>query len=135
GFTIEDLPLWRILVLEEPAKATSSTMQIAFVWHHVIGDGKSGLAVLSTIHEGLNSFSQSINCQSAPTSSETRQSTSAHPTEPEHFLVTASAKPLFPALEEILSLPMSTKTIILHTLGPWLPAWFAKAPAPGKWSG
>ena len=42
----KDLPLWRITV--------ASDNHVIFSWHHAIGDGQSGLAVLRTIIEGLN---------------------------------------------------------------------------------
>ena len=44
------LPLWRITV--------TSDNVVIFAWHHTIGDGQSGLAVLRTLLYGLNKISE-----------------------------------------------------------------------------
>jgi hypothetical protein len=55
GFGAEGLPLWRIIIFDSLQPDHDPTMDIAFVWHHVIGDGASGLAVHSTILQALSS--------------------------------------------------------------------------------
>jgi Alcohol acetyltransferase len=55
GFGAEALPLWRIIVFDSLQPDHDPSVDIAFVWHHVIGDGASGLAVHSTILHALNS--------------------------------------------------------------------------------
>ena len=54
-FGVEGLPLWRIIVFGSRQPHDDPTTDIAFVWHHVIGDGASGLTVHSTILQALSS--------------------------------------------------------------------------------
>jgi Alcohol acetyltransferase len=133
GFTEDGLPLWRIVVLQKPETQAKSTIYLVFIWHHVIGDGRSGLAVLATVLRQLNSNPQENGIQMSSSGPDARQSRQVNESDP--WIVMAPPKPLFPALEEILSLPMSIGTIFSHRLGPWFPSWFNKAAVPGKWSG
>jgi hypothetical protein len=55
NFSVKGLPLWRIIVFGSSQPHDDLTTDIAFVWHHVIGDGASGLAVHSTILKALSS--------------------------------------------------------------------------------
>lgn len=57
-------PLWRITV--------SPDNYVLFSWHHAIGDGQSGLAVLRTILEGLNQDTQGLDKGSRIVKPETR---------------------------------------------------------------
>lgn len=54
-FSVGRLPLWRIIVFGSRQPHGDPTTDIAFVWHHVIGDGASGLAVHSTLLRALSS--------------------------------------------------------------------------------
>lgn len=125
GYKSNVVPLWRVVVLEQACVESKSDVHLAFVWHHVIGDGRSGLAVLSTILNALNSYClPEDSLQGAPLVNDLNNT-----------IVMTPSKPLFPALEEILPLPMSTMTIVSQKLGPWLPSWFRKSPKLEKWSG
>src|SRR2546421_4949774 len=116
GFDISaaDLPLWRLVVFE--SRDDTRVMDIAFIYHHVIGDGKSGLAIHSTILRALNSH------------------TGGEPHSISSALVTTSKRSLYPSLEQILSLPISTLTRVSMTLGPWFRYWSRKED-PGRWTG
>jgi hypothetical protein len=61
GFGAEGLPLWRIIVFNSLQPDQDSAIDIAFVWHHVIGDGASGLAVHSTLLHALSSSNILVN--------------------------------------------------------------------------
>ena len=133
GFKGQELPFWRVILFQEAESgdqvsttstiSTATTLHFAFIWHHVIGDGKSGLAVLSTISNALNSLpSDSIIDGSFPA-----------PT-----VIKPSTNTLFPALESILPFHMSPSTVFSHRVTPLLPAVLQPkppAPRPGKWSG
>ena len=125
GFNADGLPLWRVVVFEKNATQSTPTIHLSFILHHVIGNGRSGLAVLSTILQALNSdFCQSQGVKPDSTSNYACK-----------VVVSTPSQPLQPALEEILSMPMTTMTKISHVLGPWVPSWLNNIPALGKWSG
>lgn len=133
GFETAELPFWRVVVLEIGQVGDRLTIDIIFVWHHVIGDGRSGLAVHSTILQAFNSVQPRgdgelmLSCMG---DKETEVFC-----EPEHEIVETPTTPLFPALEEILTLPMGMMTMISHKLRRWLPSWLCKTRSQGKWSG
>jgi Alcohol acetyltransferase len=133
GFGIARLPLWRVVVLEKPETEAKPTIHLAFIWHHVIGDGRSGLAVLSTILQAFQSFHEQKENRPRSTIISGTKLESLDGTD--HGVVITPSKPLLPSLEEILLLPMSARTIISQKLGLWVPSWFSRPPASGKWSG
>lgn len=99
------LPLWRILVLGS---------DIAFIYHHALGDGGTGKAFHGALLKALNSPID------APT-----------PTPTPH-VVTPPAIPLLPPLEELTELPLS----YMFLLGKlWTRIWFPREPAVTFWSG
>jgi Alcohol acetyltransferase len=124
GFDVDGLPLWRVVVFEKPAMPATPIIHITFIWHHVIGDGKSGLAVIFTILQALNSnCSQEQDLQPSPTSTGAPEASIS--VVPDSAIVMTPSEPLNAAVEEILSLPVSTMTTIPHVL----------TRMSGKWSG
>jgi Alcohol acetyltransferase len=128
GFNIDGLPLWRIVVLHQREAESPSAVDLAFVWHHVIADGLSGLVFHSTILRILNSvIEQKELVHFSPRGSQT--------VIPDGLAIApTSAKPLFPPIEDILSLSMSMMGRITQVYKSWLGSWFASNEA-GKWSG
>jgi hypothetical protein len=55
GFESTELPLWKLVVLGNGSGECKDVVDIAFIWHHAIGDVRCGLAVLSTTLQGMNS--------------------------------------------------------------------------------
>ncbi|KAK6343493.1 hypothetical protein TWF730_011083 [Orbilia blumenaviensis] len=82
-------PLWRAVALRGPGN--SDSFRIAFVWHHVIGDGRSGLAVHQSLLEAFRLFEGDIECKS------NRPNTAFNYTR-----ATASTRPLFVSMEQAL---------------------------------
>jgi NRPS condensation-like uncharacterized protein len=130
GFDISatDLPLWRLVVFE--SCDDTPVTDIAFIYHHVIGDGKSGLTVHSTILRALNSHS--LHTIGEPPLPPTIGGQKQHSVS--SALVTTSKHSLYPSLEQILSLSISTITRVSMTLGPWFRHWLRKED-PGRWTG
>ncbi|KAF3918234.1 hypothetical protein ABW20_dc0110568 [Dactylellina cionopaga] len=79
-------PLWRAVVLRDGTSSGDKyNFHIAFFWHHVIGDGRSGLAVHQSILEALQySFGMDVDDKIDPT------------------CVPVSIKPLFISMEQAL---------------------------------
>lgn len=81
-------PSWRAIALRE----SSDSFRIAFMWHHVIGDGRSGLAVHRSLLEAFQLFEDDIDCKSnRPTT-----------TSLDFTHVPSSTKPLFTSMEHML---------------------------------
>jgi hypothetical protein len=99
GYSEEDLPLWRAIVLQPETDASTSDFWLLLSWHHSIGDGKSGLAVYHDVVRGIKSFHTKFNPNSIEDISMSRQG--------QEYIARASTKPLWPALEEIIILPLS----------------------------
>jgi hypothetical protein len=115
GFHNKDKPLWRVVVLkyvDEDAKDQATQIEsvdIAFVWHHVIGDGKSGLAVHTSILQGL------VTPCSPSGSSLIRRSDSLEMDGKLCGLspiIESPSDELFPSLEQLFSMPASRSTKI-----------------------
>ncbi|KAK6336947.1 hypothetical protein TWF718_009736 [Orbilia javanica] len=68
------------------------SFRIAFIWHHVIGDGRSGLAVHQSLLESFRLFEDDIDCKS------NRPTTASL----EFTCVPTSPKPLFLPMEKML---------------------------------
>ncbi|KAF3937413.1 hypothetical protein ABW19_dt0207564 [Dactylella cylindrospora] len=86
-------PLWRAIVLRNnPASGDKHTFRIAFFWHHLIGDGRSGLAVHQTLLEAISSFGKDVDCK-----------TNRPPTDGIDITrVPTSTKPFFVSMEQAL---------------------------------
>ncbi|KAI9769747.1 MAG: hypothetical protein M1839_003593 [Geoglossum umbratile] len=119
GFdTSGSLPLWRVVVLQQRGGGLPSVADLAFVWHHVIADGLSGLVFHSAVLQALSSASQTIKEE-----------------DDELGIVPTSTKPLLPPLEDILSLSESTMAKISGMFKSWLGSWFAAKDEARKWTG
>ncbi|KAH0551647.1 hypothetical protein GP486_007135, partial [Trichoglossum hirsutum] len=116
------LPLWRIVVLQQRNPELPPAADLAFVWHHVIGDGLSGLVFHSTVLQALRSAPRSI-AEETPVPDD------------ELAIVPTTTKPLFPALEDILTLSQSRMTKISHMFTSWFNAWFGARYEATKWTG
>lgn len=65
---LEDLPLWRLVVIEHHTTPSSNsqitantkTIDIGFFWHHGIGDGNTGIAFHLNFMDAINNAVQSI---------------------------------------------------------------------------
>jgi hypothetical protein len=99
GYSEEDLPLWRAVVLQPETDASTSNFWLLLSWHHSIGDGKSGLAVYHDVVRGIKSFHTNFKPNSIKDISISRQE--------QKYIAQASTEPLWPPLEEIILLPVS----------------------------
>jgi hypothetical protein len=140
GFCADGLPLWRIIVFDSLQPSHEPAMVIAFVWHHVIGDGASGLAVHSTILEALNSAD-------IPADGETNifrktreffdiiaEDDKVNLQVDSSLVNTVPRKPLYPSMEQIFSLPKSLSARISHVIESYFLCRRARKNAE-KWSG
>ncbi|KAI9674077.1 MAG: hypothetical protein M1817_001895 [Caeruleum heppii] len=115
-FEDQDLPLWRIVIVPRSAASTD----VIFVWHHVIGDGRSGLAFHASFLDALNS--PSID-KAVPDGDGADSS-----------LVIVPERPLAPPLEDVLTLSQSLRTLLSLKFGSYLAPW-STTKTEGKWSG
>ena len=68
GFTRSDLPVWRAIVHYCLDEKLVTKLRLSLVWHHVIADGRSGLAALSSILKGVDfAVDQSVSAPQAMT--------------------------------------------------------------------
>ena len=89
-----ELPFWRVVVLYSP-----STFTVAFIFHHAISDGTSGLA----FHRHLLSALQDVLL--APEPLENDASDLIH-------IIRAPESPLLPSLESVHELPFSREHLL-----------------------
>lgn len=117
GFNDEYLPLWRIIVLNLGASRISPGFHqhaIAFIWHHIIADGKSGQAMHYAILQGLNSTSaHKLNISGACT-------------------MIPSTTPLLPSMDEVFSYPTSWSAWFQKLFGRLLPRGYSPS---RRWTG
>jgi len=99
-------PLWRIVVLER-------TGQIAFIYHHVIADGTSGLSFHRSLLAALNKASLEE--------------------QPNSIADVPQDKAFFPSMEDHLHLTLSWKSYIHHQFPSLAPK--PNPPPPGLWTG
>lgn len=108
-------PFWRLVVLygtEHPGIFTA-----AWIFHHALADGTSGLV----FHRTLRSALQSV-------------STAEHASDPLDPLIESPNTHLLPPLEELHPLPISPLFLIKALLGSLFPKWFDPRP-PKLWTG
>lgn len=128
GFDNPELPLWRVIVLADPETEQNTVVDIAFIWHHVIGDGRSGVAVLSTIWQGINS-AHCGNGKDQASSVDTNIDATVD------SIVRPQVKTMLPALEEILPMTMAPMTLLKHWFSRWVLVWFLKPAREETWTG
>ncbi|KAK6507682.1 hypothetical protein TWF481_006105 [Arthrobotrys musiformis] len=99
-------PSWRAIALRE--SSNSDSFRVAFVWHHVIGDGRSGLAVHQSLLEAFRLSEDDVDCKSnRPTSV----------TSLDLRRVPSSANPLFTSMEQMLPNSTAPATVTSPLLG------------------
>ncbi|KAI0058029.1 hypothetical protein BV25DRAFT_1919729 [Artomyces pyxidatus] len=95
-------PLWRLIVLLPPStlSQTEHGVDIAIFFHHGIADGTSAGAFHRSLLASLNS---------------------ASPSDPSGSIVTIPSLPFSPALESLLPMPISLKTLVKALFNDWFP--------------
>ena len=88
------LPLWRVLIVHEPEPCTRFIA--AFVYHHAICDGTSGLVFHRTFLSKLQKAARELDSSNATFSS----------------IVKPSNRPFIPSLEELHPLPISLRYVL-----------------------
>ncbi|KAL8736799.1 MAG: hypothetical protein Q9166_000165 [cf. Caloplaca sp. 2 TL-2023] len=116
----EPKPLWKLVVMRGPPVVTDpdidNTVHIAFVYHHVIGDGLSGIAFHKSLLHELASI-EHLDVHATPDTIDTPISTS-----------------LIEPIEKLISLPLSWLFLIKQVVQEYAPRWLIGAPSP-LWAG
>ncbi|KAL8793828.1 MAG: hypothetical protein Q9195_003553 [Heterodermia aff. obscurata] len=119
---VDAKPLWRLVVMREPLatddSSTGSRLHIAFVYHHVIGDGLSG----SAVHRGLVQELGDIE-RNRPISHEA----------PQAIAVPVSTTLIEP-IEKLIYLPLSWLFLFGQVVKEYAPWWLVGTPSP-LWAG
>ncbi|KAL8799602.1 MAG: hypothetical protein Q9182_005778 [Xanthomendoza sp. 2 TL-2023] len=112
-------PLWKLVVMRgQPNSSVDSTLHIALVYHHVIGDGLSGLAFHRSLLHEISSIEKDTNdLRRAPETIDTPSSTS-----------------LLEPIEKLVSLPLSWPFLIRQLVQEYAPQWLVGSPSP-FWAG
>ncbi|KAL8696670.1 MAG: hypothetical protein Q9224_002679 [Gallowayella concinna] len=112
-------PLWKLVVMrEQPHGSINSTLHIALVYHHVIGDGLSGVAFhRSLLHEISSIGKDTHHLQQAPETVDTPSSTS-----------------LLEPIEKLISLPVGWLFLIRQVVQEYAPQWLVGTSSP-FWAG
>lgn len=135
GFNMTGSPLWRVLVLKDqeshPVDCTVN-VDIILGWNRVIGDGRSGMAVHTTILNALNAAQSDEDPLSKEDSA--AMPDSCHSAQGKWF-VRAPAKPLFPSLETKRPTPSSPRSKLSKAIKPWLPIGSNEMMSSPRWSG
>ena len=121
-WSVERKPLWKLVVMKEPhfiedTKA-GSKLHVAFVYHHVIGDGLSGTAFHRSLLLELDALEQTGDAlQGPPKAIDTPVSTT-----------------LIEPIERLISLPLSWLYLIKSAAQEYIPQWLLGTP-PLIWAG
>lgn len=119
-------PLWKLVVLREPPPPNSASrtseqqLHIAFIYHHVIGDGLSGLAFHKSL---LNELSRSM-----------LSSPAADPSPIPSVITVPNAIKLIEPIESLIPFPVSWSFLAKQILNEYAPRWLVGAQAP-IWAG
>ena len=115
-------PLWKLVVMREPQIAsdicTIPKLHVAFVYHHVIGDGLSGAALHRSLLRELENVEH------------TRQDLRGAPKS----IDTPTSVNLIEPIENLTLLPLSWTFLIKQVLQEYAPRWLIGAPPP-IWAG
>ncbi|KAL8998340.1 MAG: hypothetical protein Q9169_002553 [Polycauliona sp. 2 TL-2023] len=109
-------PLWKLVVMKEPQAMTdsrgTSTLHIALVYHHVIGDGLSGKAFHQSLLRELNGLERrGEDLRNAPES-----------------IRTSSLPRLIKPIEKLISFPLSWKFLVQKVAEEYTPSWLFGGP-------
>ncbi|KAL8710648.1 MAG: hypothetical protein Q9220_004872 [cf. Caloplaca sp. 1 TL-2023] len=117
-------PLWKLVVLRERPSAgdepATSTINLAFVYHHVLGDGLSGIAVLQSVSRILGSKLQSRPDQEID-----------GPCGP---ILTLDPVKLLEPVEKLIKLPLSWSFLLSQLMKEYAPRWLPGIPRQ-PWAG
>ena len=121
-WSFQQKPLWKLVVLREghDVEETSNPIKLhlAFVYHHVIGDGLSGTA----FHRSLQSTLSEI------------ESSNQELEEAPEMIDTPVLIELSDPIEKLTSLPLSWMFLGKQVLDEYVPQWLTGAPLP-VWAG
>ncbi|KAL8913724.1 MAG: hypothetical protein Q9172_007221 [Xanthocarpia lactea] len=109
-------PLWRLVVMRDPQtigdSSIESTLHIALVYHHVIGDGLSGIAFHKSLLRELKSIEQK----------------SQEPPEIPDVIRTPDSIELAEPIEKLISFPLSWTFLMKQLMKEYAPRWIIGAP-------
>lgn len=108
------LPVWRVLVIEPEKYDSARGIDVAFVYHHGIGDGATGQAFHMALLKALDSLPPTVEEMQTP------------------YIITPPALQLLDPLETLVALPLSVP-FVLRML--WTRVWFPRARPPTFWCG
>ncbi|KAL8837772.1 MAG: hypothetical protein Q9170_002390 [Blastenia crenularia] len=104
-------PLWKLVVLQEhhviSDEPTASALHLAFVYHHALGDGLSGIAVMKSLIKIL-------------------QTTMHHDAEENNasdILLTPEPVTLIEPVEKLVNLPISWSFLLRQVMNEYGPRW------------
>ncbi|MCJ1295505.1 hypothetical protein MMC34_007068 [Xylographa carneopallida] len=122
SWSVDRKPLWKLVVMREPRVAGDTavglTLHIAFVYHHVIGDGLSGAAFHASLIRELESI----------------EKTGQHPQESPTAIDTPPSINLIEPIEKLTPLPLSWSFLIKQVVQEYAPRSLIGAPSP-LWTG
>lgn len=108
------LPVWRVLLIEPEKYDSERGVDVAFVFHHGIGDGATGQAFHIALLKALDDLPPVVEEMQTP------------------YIITPPALPLLGPLETLVALPLSV-VFILRML--WTRVWFVRPRPPTFWCG
>ena len=115
-------PLWRLVVMREPPATDDISigcrLHVAFVYHHVIGDGLSGSAFHRCLIQDLGDVERH-----RPVSQEVPQA-----------IAIPTSTTLIEPVEKLTSLPLSWLFLLGQVIKEYAPWWLVGAPSP-LWAG
>ena len=119
---VERKPLWKLVALREQQSSSDtgsvSKLHVAFLYHHVIGDGLSGAAFHKSLLREFEKIEQtSLDLQEAPQEIDTPVSTS-----------------LIEPIENLIVLPLSGLFLFKKVFEEYAPRWLIGPPSP-LWAG
>jgi len=120
----QSTPLWRLVIT--PTEDDPSTFYLLYTFHHVIGDGRSAMAITKQLVEQLNLLQQDrFDPRNASLAGNTMQ-----------LSITSSHKPIPASLESRINCYPSLRTLIYEaSRALFLPGFLKKAFEPRYWAG
>ena len=122
-WSVDEKPLWKLLVMKEERQIASEPsigselLYIAFVYHHVIGDGLSGAAFHRSLLRELRNVEHTGQDLQVPKAINTPVSIN-----------------LIDPVEKLVTLPLSWLFLIKQAAQEYAPQWLTGAPSP-LWAG
>ena len=121
-WSVDAKPLWRLVVIRAPPaaddKSIGSQLHIAFVYHHVIGDGLSGSAFHRCLAQHLGDIERH-----RPISQEIPQA-----------IAMPISITLIDPIENLITLPVSWRFLLTQIAKEYAPRWLVDAHSP-LWTG